>query len=367
MLLGIGHTNAEILNHWAESPIPNCRLVCISKFPTATYSGMLPGTLANQFSREEMQIELAPLVERAGAELILDEVIGLDAETRTINFANRIPLAFDALSIGIGSVPADWDRFDSPNLIPIKPMQTFIERLDQRIEQCQNNAKEPPKIVVVGGGVAGVEIAFCVRARLASWFPARPPSVQIVTSGEEIAGGMSQRSIRKLRRELSNQSINVITRFPVTEVRENSVSDRSGRLQHADIVLWATGAVAPPLLGKLNLPTDERGFLATEATLRTIAGGPIFAVGDAGTVAANPSPKAGVFAVRQAPVLWHNLRATIQGSPLSEFDPQKDFLKILNTGQGRALLQYKGFSFHAHWCWKLKSYIDKGFVGKYRV
>ncbi|TWT67494.1 NADH dehydrogenase [Allorhodopirellula solitaria] len=314
-----------------------------------------------------MEIELAPLVARAGAELILDEVVGLDAQSNTIHFAARAPLTFNALSVGIGSVPAGWEHFDSSNLLPIKPMQTFIERLDERFERCWNAGDEPPKIAVVGGGAAGVEIAFCVRARLAQFFPKNPPSVHIVSASDEIAGGMNRRSIRKLRRELSRQSIGVTTGFRVTEVGENAVADQNGRMLAADVVLWATDAVAPPLLGKLNLPTDKRGFLATEATLRTTAGHPIFAVGDSGTILANPSPKAGVYAVRQAPVLWHNLRALIDGSPMIDFDPQQDFLKILNTGQGRALLQYKILSFHAGWCWKLKVRIDEGFVSKYRV
>jgi len=65
-MLGIGHTNAEVIVRWAKSPIPICRLVCISRFSCATYSGMLPGTHADQFSPDAMQISLAPLVARAG-------------------------------------------------------------------------------------------------------------------------------------------------------------------------------------------------------------------------------------------------------------------------------------------------------------
>ncbi|GAA4457157.1 FAD-dependent oxidoreductase [Novipirellula rosea] len=365
-LLGIGHTNAEVVRRWIDSPIPNCRLVCISKFPFTTYSGMLPGTLANQFSIDEMQIPLGPLAEKAGAELILDECIGLDVETQTLRFANHAPLTFDALSIGIGSMPAGWDQHESPSIVPIKPMQTFIERFSQRVVQCQDTANRPPKIVVVGGGVAGVEIAFCVHTRLKHLFPKQPVSIEIVTSGDEIADGLSPHSVQRLRDLLARRSIGVTTDFRVVEVNQDEVVDPHGNRQPADVVLWATGAAAPPLLGKLNLPTDDRGFLATEQTLRTTADGPIFAVGDSGTILSDPAPKAGVFAVRQAPVLWKNLHATINATTLSCFTPQKEFLKILNTGDGRALLQYKGYSFHASWCWQLKRWIDERFIQQYQ-
>ncbi|MGB7325824.1 MAG: FAD-dependent oxidoreductase [Rubripirellula sp.] len=372
-LLGIGHTNAEVLERWAETPIPNCRLVCLSKFPFATYSGMLPGTLANQFSPDQMQIDLDPLCRRAGAELILDEVNGLDVERNAIQFANRPPLAFDVLSVGIGSVPVGGDQFNSANVVPIKPMQTFIARLDQILEtRCPTSeppiqtGNDSPIVTVVGGGVAGVEVACCVRARLLERFPQRKPCVRIVTGGQEIAGGMSSRSIAKLRRELSRQSIDVVTGFRVTDVQDHGLVNAHGNVQPADVAIWATGADAPPLLSELNLPTDENGFLATAPTLRTTVGKPVFAVGDCGTIVSNPSAKAGVYAVRQAPILWHNLNATISGLPLTEFCPQKDFLKILNTGQGKALLQYKRFSFHARWCWKVKNWIDQGFINRYR-
>ncbi|TWU47134.1 FAD-dependent oxidoreductase [Rubripirellula reticaptiva] len=374
VLLGIGHTNAEVLERWAKSPIPNCRLVCLSKFPFATYSGMLPGTLANQFSTDQMQIALSPLCQLAGAELILDEVTGLDTDRNAIQFANRSPLAFDVLSIGIGSVPIGGDQFSSANMVPIKPMQTFITRLDEHLAQwaptskpVRRDGRDSPVIAVVGGGVAGVEVACCVRARLLERFPQRKPCVRIVTGGQEIAGGMTDRSIVKLRRELSRQSIEVVTGFRVIDVQDRCLVDADGHVQPADVAIWATGADAPPLLRKLNLPTDDNGFLATDTTLRTTAGKPIFVVGDSGTIVSHPSAKAGVYAVRQAPILWHNLNAIVNGQPLIEFIPQKDFLKILNTGQGKALLQYRQFSFHARWCWKIKAWIDRGFINRYQT
>ncbi len=325
---------------------------------------MLPGTLANQFEPSQIQIQLAPLAQRAGAELILDEVLGLDAPRRSLLFANREPLQFDALSIGVGSMPAGWKNFDSPALVPIKPMQTFLERLDRRLEECGPS----PCCTIVGGGVAGVEIALCLQARLAASATRRMASVALVTGGDEIASGMSSRSQLKLSRLLAQRAIEVVKNFRVTKVGDSSIEDAQGNGRRADVVIWATGAAPPTILAKLGLPTDERGFLATTTFLQTTAGDSIFAVGDTGTIESNPAPKAGVFAVRQAPVLWHNLQATLDSSrPMKPFIPQRDFLKILNTGQGKALLEYRGWTFHSRWCWWLKRSIDKAFIRQYQV
>lgn len=109
---------------------------------------------------------------------------------------------------------------------------------------------------------------------------------------------------------MADRSIELLTGFEVNNVASKFVENASGNSQPADVVIWATGAAAPPILSKLGLPTDVRGFLATTPALRTTADLPIFAVGDSGTIESDPAPKAGVYAVRQAPVLWHNLRAT---------------------------------------------------------
>jgi selenide,water dikinase len=90
-------------------------------------------------------------------------------------------------------------------------------------------------------------------------------------------------------------------------------------------------------------------------------------VGDCATLEEFPeTPKAGVYAVRQAPVLWHNLLAAAAGRTGRIYSPQSQFLSILNTADGRALLYYKGFVSHSRWAWRLKNWIDRRFMAKYQ-
>jgi len=371
VLLGVGHTNAFVVRQWARAAIPNCRLICISKFPFTTYSGMLPGTLAGQFTPAEMQIPLEPLVARAGGELILGDVTGLDLEQKQVQFADRSPLRFDLLSVGVGSMPAGWDAVDSATVLPIKPMQTFVQRLDERLlavqDQPSSATKQPLRIAIVGGGVAGIEIALCLAARLRHRFPDVAAELRIFTSTPEIAEGMTDKSILMLRRLLQQHGVDIHTGARVFSVEDHQLTISGGQRFKADCVIWATGAAAPPVLRQLGLPTDERGFVATKTTLQSTERNDVFAVGDSGTIVDNPTPKAGVFAVRQAPVLWQNIQNQLAGEPLVSYHPQRGFMKILNTGDGKALLEYKGLSFHGRWCWSLKAWIDKRFIKHYQI
>jgi len=164
VLWGIGHTNAHVLRMWRMEPIPNTRLTCVSSAPISTYSGMLPGVLAGQYSRERMELDLVRLCAAAGARLIVGSVIGLDVTGRELRFEDRPPLPFDVLSIGIGSVPSMMGvEIGGEDIVTIKPMPTFLDRLAERLRHLGGlGVGRPLRLAVVGGGAGGVEIAFCV-------------------------------------------------------------------------------------------------------------------------------------------------------------------------------------------------------------
>ena len=78
------------------------------------------------------------------------------------------------------------------------------------------------------------------------------------------------------------------------------------------------------------------------------------------------TPKAGVYAVRQGPVLARNLRAALGAGRATPYDPQRTFLSLLNTADGKALLRWHGVVSHSRAAWWLKDRIDRGFVRRYR-
>ncbi len=328
----------------------------------ATYSGMLPGLLAGQFEFDELSIDLDRLCSRAGAQLVIAKTTGLDLPNGLLLFADREPIYFDVLSIGVGSMPIGWQQHSSsPLVVAIKPMQTFAERLRAHLLARPSQ----PRIAIVGGGVASVEVALCVQR--SPMEPTQQFALDIFTASPHVADGMTQRSVRSIERVLDRRDIAVHSQQSVTEVNTQALVTDGGRLHESDCVIWATGAAPPPVIASLGLQADARGFIATHATLQSLSDTCVFAVGDAGTVSEHPAPKAGVIAVRQGPILWHNIRALLTDRPLKSFQPQRDFLKILNTGDGRALLEYGCLTIHARWCWHLKTWIDKRFIAGMRI
>ncbi|MGE3780539.1 MAG: selenide, water dikinase SelD, partial [Pirellulaceae bacterium] len=367
VLLGMGHTHAHVLRMWRMHAWPRTRLTCVSNFPVATYSGMLPGVLAGQYRAERMEIDLVRLCAASRARLVVGHVMGLDRTNRCLLFDDRPPLPFDLLSIGIGSVPqADRAERQDPSILPIKPMQTFLTRLEARLDELVRQGVQQIRVAVVGGGGGGVEIAFCIGARLNLVLRHIPYQLTVIHGREELMPGTTAKTARVARDELQRRGVELLLGRRVIHASRGRMTLDDHREIEADLVVWATSAVGPPLLGKFGLATDERGFLLTRRTLQTRDDDAIFAVGDAGTIEGEDVPKAGVYAVRQGPVLWRNLSQKLREGPLEAFRPQRGFLKLFNTGDGRAIGEYRGWTVFSSWAWQLKDWIDSRFMLRFQ-
>jgi selenide, water dikinase len=100
--------------------------------------------------------------------------------------------------------------------------------------------------------------------------------------------------------------------------------------------------------------------------LRSLSHPHIFATGDIATIKNCPRSKAGVFAVRQGKPLYENLKRTINGKPLLAFYPQKKYLSLIGTGDGRAIAVRRNIYIGASkFLWLWKDWIDRKFMQQF--
>ena len=90
----------------------------------------------------------------------------------------------------------------------------------------------------------------------------------------------------------------------------------------------------------------------------------LFAVGDCASLTG--MQKAGVYAVRSGPILAENLRRALAGQALRNYEPQQEYLSLLNLGDGTALGIKRGIAFEGRWVMHLKDRIDRRFVERYQ-
>lgn len=366
VFLGGGHAHALALRMLAMRGLQGVRMTLVSLDAHTPYSGMLPGLVAGHYDFFETHIDLQQLCDRAGVRFIAGRATGLDADNNRIFLEDRPPLAYDLLSVDIGSQPGLHDVPGAEDhATPVKPVHQFYRRwqdIEARLGRPDSGAgQNGSDIILVGGGAGSVELALAMRHRLLP----RSPGIRLVCGGE-LLESYNKRARNSVRRALADNSIELVEHSRVVQVEEEEVHSAGGERYRFDELFWCTAAVGEDWLAQGGLPVDERGFLKVEDSLQVQGRSNIFAAGDVATQVNDPRPKAGVYAVRQAPVLAHNLAAFLGGQSLRDYRPQKRFLSLLALGEQRAVADRGPFSASGKWVWKWKDRIDHRFMRQFR-
>jgi selenide,water dikinase len=354
VLIGGGHTHALVLRMWGMKPLPGARLTVINPDPTAPYTGMLPGHVAGHYPRGALEIDLVRLARFAGARLILGRASAIDRERREIAVGSR-RIAYDLASIDIGitSDTPDIPGF-SAHGIAAKPLGPYAARWAEFLAQ-----DGPAAVAVIGAGVGGTELAMAMAHALRK--RGRPATVTLLDRGTALAG-TAPGTARRLRANLAKLGVELVENVHVTEITETAVQLADGRKIPSSFTVAAAGARPHPWLATTGLALHE-GFVTVDRYLRS-SDPAIYACGDAAHIAHAPRPKAGVYAVRAAPVLFANLRAALSGSARKPFEPQQDYLKLISLGGQSAVGERNGITLEGPQVWRLKDRIDRRFMDR---
>lgn len=363
VLIGGGHAHALVLRDWAMAPLPGVRLTLIDPQPAAPYTGMLPGHVAGHYPRAALEIDLVRLARRAGARLILGRAEGLEPEAGRVHLAGRPPVAFDiaSLDIGITSALPDLPGFTA-HALAAKPLGAYAEGWQAFAAEVEAGRRQA-RIVVIGAGVGGVELALAMDERLRH-VPGR--AITLLDAAPQILPQLGTAARRHLLRALGARGIALRPGVQVQAIEPGGLRLESGEWLAADLVLGAAGAQPQPWLAATGLQLSG-GFVTIDQHLRSVSHPQVFAAGDCAHMAASPRPKAGVFAVRQAPVLGHNLRAALSGGRLRRYKPQRDYLKLVSLGGREALAVKWGLALRGRWLWRVKDRIDARFMAMFHA
>ncbi|WP_031293657.1 selenide, water dikinase SelD [Leptolyngbya sp. Heron Island J] len=364
--VGGGHTHTIVLRKIGMNSLPaGVRLTLITNLVDTPYSGMLPCHISGLYDFDQSHIDLRPLTRFANCRLVMDEVVDIDADQQMIYCRHHPPMRYDALSIDIGSTPGTVSVPGAREYaIPAKPVPNLLRAWHRYLESLDQ--AQSATIGIVGGGVGGVELALNMQVRLQQSVGSAV-NVHVFHRGARLATGRNPMTQRQLARIFRDRSIHTHLSESVCAVEpvaDGAVQVRceSGLKVTCDRVFWVTSASTAPWLTRTGLSTDKAGFILVKDTLQTLSHPNVFAVGDVATMVNHPRPKAGVFAVRQAPPLYHNLQRYFYGKALKPFKPQSQFLNIIDLGRGGAIASRGWWSAESVWFRHWKHRIDARFM-----
>ena len=361
VLVGGGHSHVLLIRRWSMQPMAGVRLTLVSNSFESPYSGMLPGLIAGHYSVDEVHVDLLRLCNWAGVRFIESTLSSIDMDAQEIHLDGRPNLGFDVLSLDTGSTPDVSVPGALENVTPVKPVYNFFARWQSILDRLQEQSDMSVRIGVVGSGAGGFELMQAILHVLPTgscqchWF-----------LRDEQAMNSRPVKVRQLAEAAAKKAGAVIhKKFDVVRVEPNRVISADGREQELDEILWCTAATGPSWPKRSGLAVDDRGFVATNEYLQSLSHPNVFATGDIGTQQSTPSTKAGVFAVRQAPYLFDNIRRFLLEQPLKNYRPQKDFLSLMAVGPKRAIASRGPFAIEADWVWRWKDHIDRKFMKQF--
>jgi selenide,water dikinase len=361
LLLGGGHAHLGVLRDLARrGAAPGARVTLVAREAEALYSGMLPGLIAGRFAREDCLLDLPRLARRAGARFILAEACGLDRASGEVVLAGgRPPLRYDLLSLNLGAAPALVPGAAEQALV-LRPFDRFMAGWEALLARAAE-ARRQLRLLVVGGGAAGVEVALALRQRLGG-----RAELTLACRGEAPLPRQAPAARRAVSAALAEAGIAVVTRADIVRLEKGAAVRADGRVLENDAAVWAAGAAPPAWLAASGLPLCPRGFVAVDATLRSTGDERIFAAGDCATVLAHPRERAGVYAVRQGAPLAANLRRVLEGRTPRPFRPQARHLALIATGAARAVAARGGLAWTGAPALRLKDAIDRRWIAMHR-
>jgi selenide,water dikinase len=369
VLVGGGHAHIHVLERCIEDGPPDAKLTLVVDRRIAMYSGMVPGYVAGQYSAEELQIDAVALAERAGAEVVLAPATGVDPVGKRVLVEGGADVAYDVASFDIGSTVTGLDVPGvREHARATRPIGTFVEDFEAVVEEARaHQGDDAFQVVVVGGGVGGVELAFAADQRLRDAME-RAPQVTLVEFGPRILSRYPGSIVRRVERSAAARGIQIRCNREVVTAEAGAVQLRDGERVGCDALIWVTGPASHDVFRDSDVATDERGFALIRPTLQFRDHDDVFAVGDCATFIDYPdTPKAGVYAVREGPYITDNLYAAVEGGPLRSYKPQGDFLTLMNLGDGRAIGAKWGLSFEGRWVMRWKDRIDRKFMHRFQA
>jgi NADH dehydrogenase FAD-containing subunit len=359
VLVGAGHAHLYALKRAAEFARRGDELVVVAP-DMFWYSGLATGMLGGLYSPELDQVDVAALARAGGGRFVRDRLAGLDPASRTVRLERGPALAYDVLSLTLGSVPPAIPGAErASGCYEVKPIRRLWELRAELERRFRSGAHDPVRVVVAGGGVTACELAANVLA-LAARCSGR---VELrLLAGGRMLKGLPKRAARKVLDGLRRKGARLQTGGRVGRVEDGHAVLADGSAVPFDLFVNATGLGPPPLVRELGLPADDKGGLAVDEHLRSTGDAAVFGAGDCAAFEGRELPRIGVYAIRQAPVLFHNLLTALDGGEPRRFRPQRRYLWIMNLGGGTGLAARSGLWWHGRAAFRLKDWIDRRFL-----
>jgi NADH dehydrogenase len=300
---------------------------------------------------------------KSGGRFFMGSPISIDHKNKTVKIDSSEVIPFDHLVIALGSTTAD---FGIPGVNEFGlGMKSIHESLVIRSEimrryedLCRFQDDTRLKVVIVGGGPTGVEMAGALSELVKG--PLRRDQAQaaanidvyLIEAGPRVLPMFDQSLTDKAQVELQKLGVNLMLKTAVKSLESGQINFIDGTSMRAHVVIWAAGVTSSPAIYDLSVPT-QGARLKTEPTMQVSNYPYIWAVGDcAGALGANGRflPQVAPVAMQQGRFVAAQIKRLSKSQALKEF-VYKDKGSMATIGRHKAIIQIKKFKISGPIAW----------------
>ncbi len=365
LLVGAGHAHLTILKNLRVFSGSGHHVTVINAGKYHYYSGMGPGMLSETYAPGDIRFHVEKMVTDQGGNFIQDKFVGISPQKQTIQTQSGKSIPYDVISFNIGSYVPFPDMKKSLReekfVFPVKPIENLLMAKNKILSLLK---RKKPAVLVVGGGAAGVEIA----ANVCALADKHKKAVDItLVTGEKLLNRFNEPFRAKAKAVLKKYRINLLEQAKVDTLLNQCARLNTGVNVSFDIAFWAAGILPSSSLKNSGLPTGADGGLMVNEYLQCVSFPNIFGGGDCISFQGQNLDKVGVYAVRQNPVLFENLKNFLDKKPLKPFVPQNDYMVIFNMGNNEGILKWKNFTYRGKGAFCIKNFIDQRFMKTFQI
>ncbi len=339
---------------------PGIEVQLIAKHTNFEYHGALYRT-ATGSSPLEVSIPLSEIFAKSeNVEVVLDEATEIDADRKFVHSSTDNAYSYDKLVLALGN-QVNYFGIEgmAENSMSMITVPQVIELRYKLAELAKSDSLEQPRVVVVGAGATGVELAgdiqtFADEVAVSYGRNKKKFGVTIIEGSDRVLPLLNAKSSQKALKRLNKLGIKTMLNTLVSSCSEGKLITKSGEVS-ADLIVWTAGSrIVDFYSNNAELFNVERGRVVVDNHLRAQGHQNIYVIGDNAKTKFSGMAQT---ALHDAKFVSRNIIREVNGDPVVEYRTRQP-IYVVPIGPKWAVLQTAKSQISGYKAWLVRRRAD---------